>query len=72
MNSLPSKFTNEWTDGIWLALTRDIPEQLDRHAQQAAKRDADLAQVHRDGWKSIATALERGLKEIASALRDRR
>lgn len=43
-------------------------DQRDRDAEQ---RHKDLMRVHAEGWKSVASAIERGLGSIADALRQR-
>jgi hypothetical protein len=41
----------------------------DGREDAADKRNADLIRVHETGWKGLAAAVERGLRDIADAIR---
>jgi len=39
------------------------------HCENANKRNDAVVRVHETGWKLVAQALERGLRDIADAIR---
>lgn len=47
-----------------------MTEGTDLREKAADERNRDLIQVHQDGWKTVATAITKGLGAIADAIRD--
>lgn len=49
----------------------DWLKEQDQRDRDAERRHRELAKVHAEGWKGVATAIERGLGSIAAALGSR-
>jgi hypothetical protein len=47
-----------------------VTRGADEREQNADRRSANLVRVHEQGWKLVADAIGRGLKDIAAAIRE--
>lgn len=48
----------------------DFLSSTEEREQAADKRSKELVRAHEQGWKLVAGAIERGLANIASAIRE--
>lgn len=69
MTQLPSKFRDDWFDASYLALTRDIPELMEKLAREQSDT---VAKVHAEGWRNLTKTIGDGLTAIARAIEGRR
>lgn len=67
-NSDPAQFDREWSNAVFDYVTKGEDER----EKAADRRNAELVRVNREGWKSVADAITKGLGGIADALRTRR